>query len=619
MTGEYAFEDTVKGRTDYAGLLRGLAPFVRAYPRLFLGGMALVVLGMGLSASVPYLLARAIDEGILPGRPRVVLLFGVCMLVFEGVRTVVQAGYRYLLQALGQHVMYDLRLRLFGHVQELPAAYFDRNPAGRVVTRLSNDVNAMADLFSSGLVVIVGDLCVIAGILVFMAILNAELALVFCAALPLMAGAAIAFSRRMKGIYREVRRKLAAINGFLAERLHPTAVATLKLYGTEEKTARRFDRITDDYYDELMKSTRMFGLFHPVVAVLSALGISLVLFYGGAMHLRGDLTFGVLVAFLTYSQNVAVPIRDIVEKYNLLQSSMSSAERVWTVLSEPTEDAAAPERAAAVPAAGIPSPRRGPARRSAGPPRRNGGEGEGEEFRAQAPAPSERHAPALLQFDHVSFSYDGRREVLTDVSFALMPGLRNALVGTTGSGKTTVAHLAVRFYEPRAGRILLNGADVREMDRRELRRRVGLVSQDPFLFSGPLEASLGGDGNGGEGYWEALERAGLGELLEKIRRPIRSGGLNLSMGERQVVSLLRLLRHDPEIVVLDEATSYVDALLEAALRKLLAEVLRGRTSLVIAHRVSTIADSDHVWLMSQGRLVGHLTADEFARRVGRLC
>ncbi|MBI2060399.1 MAG: ABC transporter ATP-binding protein [Nitrospirae bacterium] len=580
----YAAEDAVKGPTDYGTLARRLLPFIRKYPLLFWGGSFFVVLSMLLGSAVPYFVARAIDEGILRNDRRVLYLMGGLVLGFEAVRVATQSAYRYLLQAMGQNVMLDLRTDLFRHVQKLPVSYFDRHPTGRVVTRLTNDVSALGDLFSSGLVVIVGDVCVIAGSVGFMAAMNLKLTLLFLLTFPPMVWASMYFARRMKGIYREIRRKLALINGFLGERLNPTAMSTIKLYNAEEKTSSRFAAIVEDYFQELMHSTRTYGMFHPIITVLTSIGVGLILFQGGHMYLENqEITMGVLVAFLSYSQNLHTPIRDMIDKFNIFQAAMSSGERVWTVFNEPPEVGSSLELTQVA------------------------------EFEPVSIQDLTPRGPARVDFDHVSFHYIPGSPVLKDINLSLVPGKRNALVGVTGSGKTTVAHLMVRFYEPSEGRILLDGVDLRRMSREDVRRRIGLVSQEPFLFSGSMERFLNEHRNGAGDVARWLERYGLESLLDKLQRNIRGGGVNLSMGERQVFSLVRALAYNAKLVIFDEATSYVDPEAEHKIRQILADAFRDRTLLVIAHRLSTIAECDQVWVLSRGELVQQMTGEEFRR------
>lgn len=630
----YETEDRVSEGTDYFTLVRELIPRVRKYAAWFWVGIAFLAVAMILTSAVPYLVGVAIDRGVMAGDRATLFKVGGLILGLEAAKMAAQFVYRYSLQIVGQHVMFDLRVDLFRHVLRLPVPYFDRHPSGRVVTRLSNDVSTLGDLFSSGIVVVVGDVCIILGAIAFMFYMDLKLTLIFLATFPAMMWAARFFGRRMKTIYRQVRARLARINGFLGERLNPNALSTIKLFRAEEKVLGRFTRIVEDYFQDLMQSTRTYGYFHPVVTILTAAGVALILYWGGVAHWSGEITIGVLVAFLAYSQNIHMPIRDIIDKYNIFQSAMSSGERIWTVLNERAEESRI--EVAAAPSAKHQGTILVPTVCSGGVPSmaaRTSGEG-----RSQP-----RKLPARVEFQDVTFSYDGGAPVLKGISLSLLAGKKNALVGATGCGKTTLVHLLLRFYELNSGRILLDGEDIRLIDRPSLRRRIGLVSQEPFLFSGVLEEALsmgdqgrseaqriesiitaspgdrpGQDGRekyaGGDGtgvYAEYLEGYGLAHVLEKARKVVRGGGVNLSMGERQIFSLLRLLQYDPEIVVLDEATSYVDSSSEEKINRVLTDLLRDRTTLIIAHRHSTVWESDHIWVMRRGELFKSLSGDEF--------
>jgi ATP-binding cassette subfamily B protein len=484
---------------------------------------------------------------------------------------------------LGQHVMYDLRRQIFAHLQRLPLPYYDRNPVGRLMTRVTSDVEVLNELFSSGVVAVFGDLFALLFIIIALFALDWQLALVTLLVMPLVFIAAGLFRSRVREAYRDIRVRLARINAFLQERLG--GVAVVQLFGQEAETAREFRRINHDHLEAHLRSIRYYALFFPVIELLTAITFALIITYGGWEVLRGSLSVGSVFAFLLYARRFFRPIQDLSEKYNMLQGAMASSERIFKLLETPVAHA-------------------------------GGGRPVGPEARGH------------IEFRDVWFAYresgPGHEPdwVLLGVSFTVRPGERIALVGHTGAGKTTISSLLMRFYEPQRGRILLDGVDVREYDVRALRRRIALVLQDVFIFSRDIAYNirLGDESISDERVRAAAERVGASPFIERLPRgyaePLGERGASLSVGERQLLSFARALAFEPLVLVLDEATSSVDSALEERIERALDTLLRGRTSIVIAHRLSTIQHSDQILVLHHGELRERGTHLELLRQGG---
>ena len=449
------------------------------------------------------------------------------------------------------------------HLQKLDVSYFDRNPVGRLVTRVTSDVDVLNDLFSSGLVTIVGDVLVLLFILAIMLWLNVPLTLLMLAAMPFVVLATAIFRRRVARSYRRIRVALARINSYLQE--HVTGIVVLQLFNRERASGAEFDRINRDHMDAYKETITAYGWFYPVVEFISMLTLAGILVYGGFRVAGGGLTLGVVVAFLQYGLRFFRPIQDLSEKYNILQSAMASSERIFKLLDTPAEIVAPP---------------------------------------APKPAP----AAARIEFDRVWFAYKDEDWVLRDVSFAIEPGETIAVVGHTGAGKTTIINLLLRFYDVRQGAIRIGGVDVRDIEPRELRRQFGVVLQDPYLITGTLEENIR-LGTPGIARDDVESAAGQVNLLDFVRglpdgfdHSIQERGSGLSTGQKQLISFARALAHNPRFLILDEATSSVDTETEFRVRDALARMVEGRTSIVIAHRLSTIQRADRILVMHKGRL-----------------
>jgi ATP-binding cassette subfamily B protein len=552
-----------------ARLLGFLAPYKKevAFAVLLLAAISL------LEAAGPYLTKVAIDTYVAPASGRGVLPTeasrGLLLIAVAYVGVLAAAfGLRYvqsvMMSMVGQRAMRDLRLAIFRHLGTLTPAYYDSRPVGRILTRVTQDVAVLNELFAQGVVAVLGDLFSLFAIVGAMLWLDWRLALVTLTTVPLLAIATAIFRAKVRVSYRRVRNRLARINGFLQE--HLQGLDILKLFNAEAKETRKFDRANQEHYDAHVQNIFYYAVFFPAVEVIGAFAIALILWYGGSGILAGAVTFGVVVAFIQYAERFYQPVRDLSEKYNMLQSAMVASERIFELLDAP-------------------------------------------------PAIAEPRAPRAIgrlrgevEFDRVWFAYQGEDWVLRDVSFRVAPGEKVAIVGATGAGKTTIANLLCRFYEFQQGAIRADGVDIREIEGKVLRRQVGLVLQDVFLFSGSVRENVafGDRGRGGDAVERALAEVGGSRLAARFPRgldeEVGERGVFLSMGERQILAFARALHYDPSILILDEATSSVDVETERNIQAALHRLLQGRTSLVIAHRLSTILDADRILVMHKGEL-----------------
>jgi ATP-binding cassette subfamily B multidrug efflux pump len=575
-----------------AALMRRLLGYLRPYRwlaalavLLLLGTAALTLVGPWLTQLALDVAVPARDTGMLARLA--LLLLGALLVEF-----LFDYAQGYLTSWMGQRVMGDLRLQLFRHLQRLSISYFDRNPVGRLMTRVTSDVETLNELFSSGVVTVFGDVFTLAAIVAMMLAVDWRLALVAFAVIPVMILAARTFRRQVRSAFRDIRVRLARLNAFLQE--HISGMRVVQLFGREAAEARAFAGINKDHLEAHLRSITVYAVFFPVVEFLTSVALALLLWYGGARVLDQTLTVGVLAAFVQLTRRFFQPLQDLSEKYNLLQSAMASSERIFRLLdTQPTVRTPAQPMRLASPVLGqvafedvwfryaIPAARQ-PDGSAAGSP----GEGDGSE-----------------QSDRRS----GEGWVLKGVSFVARPGQTVALVGHTGAGKTTIISLLLRFYDPERGRITVDGVDIRDLDPADLRGLIGFVQQDLFLFTGDILRNLVLDATvAPELARKAAERVGANRFIERLPdgygHVLVERGRNLSVGERQLLSFARALARDPRILVLDEATSSVDASAELQIQRAVAELMQGRTSLVVAHRLSTILNADEILVLHHGEI-----------------
>ncbi len=573
-------EEESGGKAYDARLLRRLLRYLRPYRLKVAVAIALLFVGAGLELVGPYLTKVALDRAVPARDVRLLYLLvaayaGAVLLSFA-----VQYTQTLLTTWLSQRVMYDVRTELFAHLQRLSLRFFDVHPVGRLMTRVTNDVEVLNEMFSAGVVTIFGDVFALLFIVGAMLLLDWRLALVTLTVLPVMLWSAFLFRGKILRAYRDIRIRLARINAYLQERIG--GVRVVQLFGREEEMQRRFAGINHDHLEAHLRSITYYALFFPVVEVLTAVSLALILWYGGGATLRGAMTVGTVAAFLQYARRFFRPIQDLSEKYNVLQGAMASSERIFALLDTEPEIREHPD-----------------------------------------PLALPERPEGRIEFRDVWFRYGSEGDwVLKGVSFTARPGERVAVVGATGAGKSTIINLLLRFYEPERGEILFDGVPIRRVRTAELRARIGLVLQDVFLFSGSVRENLrlGREEIREERLREATRRVGADPFIRRLPRgydqPLGERGLSLSVGERQLISFARALSFDPAVLVLDEATSSVDSELEAQIDRALGELMRGRTSLVVAHRLSTIQGADQILVLHHGQIRERGTHAELLRLGG---
>ncbi len=572
-------EEEKLGKVYDAQLTRRLLKYMRPY-RWWVAAAVSMALGVAATELVgPYLFHVGIDWYIVPGFshsiPRLKASAGLLWVVIVFMGSIVASfGLQYaqvrIMQWVGQETMYDLRKEIFEHLQRLPMSFFDRSPVGRLVTRATTDVDALNDLFASGVAAMLNDFVMLFGLAGWLFYLNHRLALAALSPLPFMIVLTYFFRTFVRDANRRIRTAIARINAFLQE--HISGMAIVQLFNREEKSRRQFAELNRIHMLAYKDAIDAFSFFFPAVEVLSMGGIALLYWVGGVRVIGGTVEIGFLFSFMVYAQRFFRPIQDLSEKFNILQTAMAASERIFRLLDEPITIFSAEKTRS------LPAPR-------------------GE-----------------IEFRNVWFAYRGGATpseedwVLRDVSFRVEPGQTLAIVGHTGAGKTTIIQLLLRFYDIQRGQILLDGIDIREMEIHDLRRLFGIVLQDPFLFTGTLESNvkLGTETIDRAATEQALREVGLGpfvtSLPQGIETPVTERGATLSVGQRQLVSFARALAHSPKFLILDEATSSVDTKTELMIREALDRLIEGRSAVVIAHRLSTIQHAHRILVFHKGRL-----------------
>ena len=557
-------EEEAIGKTYDFQVARRLLRYLKPYVRLLVPALVFTLLLNLLGTLQPKFTQYAIDWYILPRKTQGITLFA---LVYVGVqlgRFIFSYFQSVLLNSVGQYVMFDLRRELYNKLQHQEVAYYDRNPVGRIMTRLTADVDALNELFTSGVTDLLGDLVMIVAIIAVMVWMDARLTLVTLLTVPLLFAATTWFRKGARKGYDTVRTRIARIYAFLQE--HFSGAQTVQIFNAEEKSLRRFAGINDDHRNANIDTIYYYAVFFPLVDFIGAIGVALVIWYGGYRVMQHALSLGALVAFIQYSGFLFQPIRDISDKYNVLQGAVVASHRIFKALDLPIQ---------------ITTP--------AAPIKRGRAEGR-------------------IEFQNVWFAYNAEEWVLKDVSFTVEPGQSVALVGHTGSGKTTITNLLMRFYDVQKGRILLDGVDVRDWDLQSLRENFAVVLQEIFLFSGSVASNirLGREDISDERVrWAATEvRADrfIQHLPHTYGSEVRERGAGLSVGQKQLISFARALAFDPALLILDEATSSIDTETEQLIQQAIERVMRSRTSLVVAHRLSTIQRADNIIVLHHGEI-----------------
>ncbi|MBK6537527.1 MAG: ABC transporter ATP-binding protein [Ignavibacteria bacterium] len=544
--------------------MKRLLSYFKPYYKHIIIATILTITISALAAIRPRLTAVAIDDKIMnkdfPGLQTIVLIM-LGTLILQGI---IQYGMTYLTSWIGQKIIYDLRKKIFDHILKLDLKFFDRNPIGRVVTRVTGDVEVLFEVFSSGLVTAFGDIFLILWVLYFMFTLDYKLALVTLSVLPVLIYATSVFRKRVRDSYRRIRILVAKLNAYIQE--HVTGILIVQYFGKEKRTIAEFETINRDHTDQNNKSVFYYAVFFPIVELIGAVSAGLIIWYGGGQVVQGAVSIGVIISFIQFTEMFFRPIRDLSEKYNILQTAMASSERIFSLLDEKPEiqDSDVNERAVI----------------------KNGS----------------------IEFKNVFFAYNNDDFVLKNVSFKINDGEKVAFVGATGAGKSTIINLLSRFYEINSGMISIDGTDIKKIKQKELRKYIAIVLQDVFLFSGSIRSNitLGNKDISEQSVLTAIDNVGLSRFInslpDKLDHPVNERGSTLSVGQKQLISFARALVIDPKILILDEATSSVDTNTEMLIQDAIRKLIEGRTSIIIAHRLSTIQKCDKIIVMHKGEI-----------------
>ncbi len=561
---EYSPEEDDLGKVYDRVLMKRLLSYLKPY-RLEVAFVALLIMGNMVSKLVgPWLMKIAIDQHIEPGLMEGLGTIAFYMMIALLAQFAFNYFQEYRMQMLGQNVMYDMRRELFSHLQRLDVQFFDRNPVGRLMTRVMGDVQVLNELFTDGVITIFANLLSVGGIMVMMLYLNWKLALATFTVLPIIFGATMVYQVYSRRAFRDQRRHLARINAFLQENI--VGMTTMQLFTQERRSFQKFDERNQDYLRSNLRAVLYFSLFSPMIEVTGSLATAMIIWYGGGQILQNALTFGVLYAFIEYGRQLFWPIRELSEKYTIFQNAMASSERIFDLLD--TEPA-------------IVDP---------------------------VQAKKIQTLRGKIEFRNVWFAYKDEDYVLRDVSFQVKPGEKVAIVGHTGAGKTSIINLLCRFYEVNKGQISIDGVDIREMNLEDLRHSINIVQQNIFMFSGTIEGNidLGKSEITSAQAIAASKEVHLDKFVQKMPEgyatEVKEDGSGLSVGQKQLVAFARALASDPDILILDEATSSVDTETELLIQDALARLMANRTSIVIAHRLSTIQNADKIIVMHRGQI-----------------
>ena len=557
-------EEEVLGRAYDSRLMKRLLKYLKPYRRHVVLGILMSVTVSAMEAIRPWFTKHAVDVNIAQHDAHGLLMTALAFFGVLFVRAFIQYANAYLTQWIGQKTILDLRMQVFKHLQQLSLKFYDRNPIGRLITRVTNDTEVLNEMFSSGIVTVFSDVFTIIGILWFMFSMSWQLALVSLSVLPLLFYGTFLFRKKAREAYREVRLQLARINTFMQE--HITGMTVDQIFNREKKSFEEFSDVNGLHRDANIKSILYYSFFYPGVELIGALAVGLIIWYAGVDALGGSITIGTVMAFLQFNEMFWRPIRDLSEKYNIMQTAMASSERIFKLLDDQSL---------------IPNP--------------------------QSPVPL-KEVRGEIEFRNVWFAYVDEEWVLRDVSFTIKPGETVAFVGHTGAGKTTIISLFSRFYDLQRGQILIDGVDIRSVNKEDLRKHIAIVLQDVFLFSGDIKSNinLGNDEISIDRIKAAARVVGAHRFIERLphqyNEEVKERGATLSVGQKQLISFARALAYDPRILILDEATSSVDTETETLIQQAIRKLLQSRTSIVIAHRLSTIQRANKIIVMHKGEI-----------------
>jgi ATP-binding cassette, subfamily B, multidrug efflux pump len=564
MAQDYKAEEEILGKAYDSRLMKRLLGYIKPYKKYVIFAIFLNIIVAALGPLRPYLTKIAIDKYIANKDFHGLLIISLLLLGSLLMQAVIQYLLTYYTQYLGQKTIYDLRTQIFQHIQKLALKFFDKTPIGRIVTRTTNDVEALSQLFSSGIVMVFSDIFIIIWILAFMFIMDVKLSLVTLSVLPVLIYGTFLFRKKVRESYRDVRLHLARLNSYMQE--HVTGMNVVQIFNKEKDELKHFSNINNDYREANIKSIFYYAIFYPTVELLSSIALGLIIWYGGGEIVRSSLTIGVLFAFIQFTEMFFRPIRDLSEKYNIMQTAMASSERIFKLLDNQTF-VKNPERPAEL-----------------------------------------KKIKGEIEFKDVCFAYNNDDYVLKNISFKINPGETVAIVGATGAGKTSTINILTRFYDINKGSILVDGIDISKINKKELRKYISIVLQDVFLFSGTIRSniSMNNDDIPLDKLIEAAKIVGADKFIDSLPNKydeiVKERGATLSVGQKQLISFARALAYDPQILVLDEATSSVDTETEILIQKAIEKLLIGRTAIVIAHRLSTIQSADKIIVLHKGEI-----------------